>query len=122
MIRLLILLVGCNAWAQQVTPLAVPTVSDVRSFTRTNANGDTVVTTVIPKPKPAWKHYYGVFDQAEPQMAYIGEMTDESYQVWANQGTTVQSGGPQVKRWLFVFSTTNKIEPVLVHFNSERIR
>lgn len=118
MIKFLLCLIGASALAQQppVPALSVPTVSEARVIlTRTNAAGDTVLTVIVPKPKPQWKHYYGVFNASDAQIAYIGEMTDEAFQAWAKQGTTVASGGPQIQRWLCVFSTTNQIDATLVH-------
>lgn len=117
MMRFLFFLVGAAALAQQVPvpPLAVPAVTEARSMTRTNANGDLVITTIIPKPKEEWRHYYGIANVADKRIEYIGQMTLQTYQTWANQGTTFATGGPQVQRWICIFSTTNQIDAVLNH-------
>jgi hypothetical protein len=117
---LLFFLVGYSAWIQaqqSPPPLAVPTTADVRSWTRTNTAGDIIITTIIPKPKPEWRHYYGIVNGPNARLEYLGEMTKEAYQVWANQGTTWGTGsGPQVQRWLCVIATTNRLEADLVHY------
>lgn len=120
MIRFIIGLIGASALAQQipVPPLAVPTVSDARVIVaRTNAAGDTVLTVIIPKPKVEFRHYYGIANVPDRRIEYLGLMSFQMYQEWANMSTTVLGGsGPQVaNRWLTIFSTTNQIDATLVH-------
>lgn len=117
MTRWLICLIGAAALAQQPPIPGLRPIPVLPTFTvRTNVTPTAIIittTTIIPNIE-AKRHYYGIKGQ---EIVYLGEMTKSDYERWAFTGgqTVGTGGGPQVQYWNAVFSTTNQIDPVLVH-------
>jgi len=120
-IRWLLCLIGAAALAQQppVPPLR-PILMAPNTTMRTNANGDLVVTMII--PREVRSYYYGIrsTEFTQPHLVMLGHWTKAEYEAWAFAGgqTLGTGGGPQVQHWAAVFSTTNQIEPTLIHARS----
>lgn len=117
MIRLLACLVGAAALAQQPSIPPLRPIPAITSFTvRTNITPSaTIITTTIVIPNTETRtHYYAVRGQ---ELVYLGQMSKSDYERWAFTGnqTLGTGGGPQVQHWTVVFSTTNQIDPTLVH-------
>lgn len=112
MIRFLFCLVGAAALAQVPPIPALRPMPVASSTTTTNANGDTVITVVIPRADPR-RHYYGVMQGNET--AYLGEMTRRDFERWAYAGQVSLGNQPEITRWTCIFSSTNLIAVNVEH-------